>query len=94
MSRVHARLSGHLAWNLGADLAARGASLWLSFFCARMLGVAGFGRFCFALAAAQYAWLAGDAVLNGGYATRETARIVARLPSRSSCSGPRASSPR
>ncbi len=69
-----ARLSGHLAWNLGADLAARGASLWLAFFCARVLGVAGFGRFSFALAAAQYAWLVGDAALNSGYATRETAR--------------------
>lgn len=74
MSDARARLSGHLAWNLGADLAARGASLWLSFFCARLLGVTGFGRFSFALAAAQYAWLIGDAALNGGYATRETAR--------------------
>jgi O-antigen/teichoic acid export membrane protein len=76
-TRVHlvrARLSGHLAWNLGADLAARGASLWMSFYCARALGVAGFGRLSFALAAAQYAWLAGDAALNAGYATRETAR--------------------
>ena len=80
MSRVRARLSGHLAWNLGADLAARGASLWLSFFCARMLGVAGFGRFSFALAAAQYAWLVGDAALNGGYATRETARDRGAAP--------------
>lgn len=74
VSRARARLSSHLAWNFGADLAARGASLWLAFFCARVLGVAGFGRFSFALAAAQYAWILGDAVLNNGYATRETAR--------------------
>jgi O-antigen/teichoic acid export membrane protein len=74
VSHARARLSGHLAWNLGADLAARGASLWLAFFCARLLGVAGFGRFSFALAVAQYTWLAGDAALNSGYATRETAR--------------------
>jgi O-antigen/teichoic acid export membrane protein len=80
LSHARARLSGHLAWNLGADLAARGASLWLSFFCARMLGVEGFGRFSFALAAAQYAWLAGDAALNGGYATRETARDRGTTP--------------
>lgn len=80
VSHVRARLSGHLAWNLGADLAARGASLWLAFFCARILGVAGFGRFSFALAAAQYAWLVGDAALNGGYATRETARDRGATP--------------
>lgn len=78
--RARARLSGHLAWNLGADLAARGASLWLSFFCARHLDIADFGRFSFALAAAQYAWLVGDAALNGGYATRETARDRPRTP--------------
>ena len=45
-----------------------------------MLGVAGFGRFSFALAAAQYAWLVGDAALNGGYATRETARDRGATP--------------
>ncbi len=80
VGHARARLSGHLAWNLGADLAARGASLWLAFFCARLLGVAGFGRFSFALAAAQYAWLVGDAALNGGYATRETARDRGATP--------------
>jgi O-antigen/teichoic acid export membrane protein len=74
VNHARARLSGHLAWNLGADLAARGASLWLAFFCARILGVGDFGRFSFALSAAQYAWLVGDAALNGGYATREMAR--------------------
>lgn len=79
-SHARARLSRHLAWNFGADLASRGSSLWLAFFCARLLGVAGFGRFSFALAAAQYAWLAGDAVLNNGYATRETARDRGATP--------------
>ena len=77
---ARARLSGNLTWNLGSDLAARGASLWLSFFCARSLGVEGFGRFSFALAAAQYAWLLGDAALNSGYATRETARARGGRP--------------
>jgi O-antigen/teichoic acid export membrane protein len=80
LGHARARLAGHLAWNLGADLAARGASLWLAFFCARLLGVAGFGRFSFALAAAQYAWLVGDAALNSGYATRETARDRGATP--------------
>jgi O-antigen/teichoic acid export membrane protein len=80
VGHARARLSGHLAWNLGADLAARGASLWLAFFCARLLGVTGFGRFSFALAVAQYAWLAGDAALNSGYATRETARDRGATP--------------
>jgi O-antigen/teichoic acid export membrane protein len=74
LDHARARLSGHLAWNLGADLAARGASIWLALFCARTLGITGFGHFSFALAAAQYAWLAGDTALNSGYATRETAR--------------------
>ncbi len=74
LSHARTLISGHLAWNLCADLAARGASLWLAFFCARALGVVGFGRFSFALAAVQYAWLIGDAALNSGYATRETAR--------------------
>ena len=80
VSQARNRLSGHLAWNLGADLAARGASLWLAFFCARLLGVSGFGRFSFALAATQYAWLAGDMALNGGYAGRETARDRGATP--------------
>ncbi len=73
-SRLAARLSANVVWNLGSDLAARGASLWLAFFCARVLTVPGFGLFAFAQAAGQYAWLPGDAVLNSGYATRELAR--------------------
>jgi O-antigen/teichoic acid export membrane protein len=73
-------LAGHLAWNMASDLAARGASLWLSFACARMLPVKGYGRFTFALALAQYVWLAGDAVANAGFATRELARVRAEDP--------------
>ena len=76
-ARPAGRLSANLAWNLGSDVAARGASLWLAFFCARVLTVAGFGLFAFAQAAGQYAWLPGDAVLNSGYATREIARARA-----------------
>lgn len=72
--RQPGRLSANVVWNLGSDLAARGASLWLAFFCARVLTVPGFGLFAFAQAAGQYAWLPGDAVLNSGYATREIAR--------------------
>lgn len=68
------RLAGHLAWNLASDVAARGASLWLSFACARMLPVESYGRLTFGLALVQYVWLAGDAVANAGYATRELAR--------------------
>ncbi len=55
-------------------MAARGASLWVSFFGARQLTVEDFGRFTFALAIVQYVWLAGDAAANSGYATRELAR--------------------
>lgn len=66
-----ARLRGDVAWNAASDLAARGASLWVSFFCARQLGVEDFGRFTFALGIVQYVWLAGDATANSGYATRE-----------------------
>jgi len=69
------RLAGNLAWNAASELAARGASLWLAFACARALPVSAFGRFSFALALAQYAWLAGDAFANSGYATREVARV-------------------
>ena len=69
--------AAHLSWNVLSDLAARGASLWVSFFCAHVLAVADYGRFTWALAMAQTAWLAGDALLNSGYATRELARIAA-----------------
>jgi succinoglycan biosynthesis protein ExoA len=79
-ARARRRVSGNLSWNLWADLAARGASLWMSFVCARLLGVESFGRFSFALAVAQYAWLAGDVALNAGYATRETARARGAEP--------------
>ena len=76
------RLAGHLAWNLASDVAARGASLWLSFACARMLPVEGYGRLTFGLALAQYVWLAGDAAANAGYATRELARTRLEQPER------------
>ena len=76
------RLAGHLAWNLASDVAARGASLWLSFACARMLPVEGYGRLTFGLALAQYVWLAGDAMANAGYATRELARTRLAQPQR------------
>ncbi len=72
---VSRRLARNLAWNLAAEAAARGASLWLSFGLARVLAVEGFGRFAFAIATVQYAWLAGDAVANGGYSAREVARL-------------------
>ena len=74
------RLAGNLAWNAVSEFTARGASLWLAFACARALPVSAFGRFSFALALAQYAWLAGDAVANSGYATREVARIRLQDP--------------
>ncbi len=74
------RLAGNLAWNAASELTARGASLWLAFACARALPVSAFGRFSFALALAQYAWLAGDAVANSGYATREVARVRVHDP--------------
>ncbi len=74
------QLAGHLAWNLASDVAARGASLWLSFACARMLPVEGYGRLTFALALAQYVWLAGDAIANAGFATREMTRVRATDP--------------
>lgn len=73
-ARPRGRFAGRLAWNAASEAAARGASLWLSFAGARLLPVEGFGRFAFALALAQYGWLAGDAVINAGYATREVAR--------------------
>ncbi len=78
------RLRRDVAWNAASDLAARGASLWVSFFCARQLGVEDFGRFTFALGIVQYVWLAGDATANSGYATREltTARHAAVTPLR------------
>ena len=77
-----APLARNLAWNAASELAARGASLWLAFACARVLSVTAFGRFSFALALAQYAWLAADASANSAYATREVARIRATdLPS-------------
>lgn len=81
------RLAGHLAWNMASDVAARGASLWLSFACARMLPVEGYGRLTFALAVAQYAWLAGDAVANAGYATRELARSRGHDPQHAAALG-------
>ena len=74
------RLAGNLAWNAASELTARGASLWLAFACARALPVSAFGRFSFALALVQYAWLGGDAVANSGYATREVARIRVQDP--------------
>jgi O-antigen/teichoic acid export membrane protein len=74
------RLAGNLAWNAASELTARGASLWLAFACARVLPVSAFGRFSFALALAQYAWLAGDSVANSGYATREVARMRVQDP--------------
>jgi O-antigen/teichoic acid export membrane protein len=75
VSRVSRRLAKNLAWNIASEAAARGASLWLSFWLARVLSVEGFGRFAFAIASVQYAWLAGDAVANGGYSARELARL-------------------
>ena len=69
------RLAGNLAWNAASELAARGASLWVAFACARVLTVSAFGRFSFALALTQYIWLAGDALASAGYATREVARV-------------------
>lgn len=68
------RLRSSLAWNAASDATARGASLWLSFFVAHQLAVADFGRFSYVLSLVQVAWLAGDAVANSGYATRELAR--------------------
>lgn len=65
------RLAGRLAWNLVAEGLARGASLALALFSARLLGVEEYGRFALALAAAQYAWLFADANANSGFATRE-----------------------
>ena len=77
-----APLARNLVWNAASELAARGASLWLAFACARVLPVSAFGRFSFALALSQYAWLAADASANSAYATREVARIRAfDLPS-------------
>lgn len=72
-----ARLGRNVAWTLGADLAARGASLWLAFFCARALPLAGFGLFALGQGVAQLGWVFGDAVVNNGYATREIARAGA-----------------
>jgi O-antigen/teichoic acid export membrane protein len=71
------RLARNLGWNAISEFTARGASLWLAFACARVLGVAAFGRFSFALALAQYVWLAGDVVASSGYAAREVARVRA-----------------
>ncbi|HTR97478.1 MAG TPA: hypothetical protein VMH61_06205, partial [Candidatus Acidoferrales bacterium] len=74
------RLARSLAWNAVSEFTARGASLWLSFACARALPVEAFGRFAYALALAQYVWLIGDTVANGGYATRELARVAHENP--------------
>lgn len=76
------RFAGQLAWNVASEVAARGASLWLSFWCARALPVSTFGRFTFALALTQYLWLAGDAAANGGFAAREIARLRGVAPDR------------
>ncbi|MCC6651478.1 MAG: polysaccharide biosynthesis C-terminal domain-containing protein [Candidatus Eisenbacteria bacterium] len=76
------RFAGQLAWNVASEVAARGASLWLSFWCARALPVSTFGRFTFALALTQYLWLAGDATANGGFAAREIARLRGVAPDR------------
>ncbi|MFN8589582.1 MAG: hypothetical protein U0704_17480 [Candidatus Eisenbacteria bacterium] len=76
------RFAGQLAWNVVSEVAARGASLWLSFWCARALAVSTFGRFTFALALTQYLWLLGDASANGGFAAREIARLRATHPGR------------
>ncbi len=65
------RLAGRLAWNIGAEGLARGASLALTLVAARLLGVEEYGRFVLALAAAQYAWMLADASANSGFATRE-----------------------
>jgi len=75
-----APLARNLAWNAASELAGRGASLWLAFACARFLPVTAFGRFSFAVALTQYAWLAGDATANSAYATREVARVRATDP--------------
>jgi O-antigen/teichoic acid export membrane protein len=75
-----ARLARNLGWNAASELAARGSSLWLAFACARALPVEAFGRFSFALALTQYAWLAGDTLASAGYATREVARLRAVDP--------------
>lgn len=72
---ISRRLANNLAWNVVSEAAGRGASLWLSFWLARVLSVEGFGQFAFAIATVQYAWLAGDAVANGGYSARELARL-------------------
>lgn len=78
------RFAGQLAWNIVSEVAARGASLWLSFWCARALPVSTFGRFTFALALTQYLWLLGDATANGGFAAREIARLRGVHPGRAS----------
>ncbi|MBI5170002.1 MAG: hypothetical protein HZA61_10975 [Candidatus Eisenbacteria bacterium] len=79
-----ASFAGQLAWNVVSEVAARGASLWLSFWCARALSVSTFGRFTFALALTQYLWLIGDATANGGFAAREIARLRVEHPGRAS----------
>lgn len=71
---VTRRVFRNVLWTLGSDLVARGSSLWLSFYCARLLPIAGFGLFALGQAIAQYGWSFGDSVANSGYATREMAR--------------------
>lgn len=73
MSSLTKRAFNNIFWMFISELCGKGAAFFTTIYLARVLGVAGFGKYSLALAAGVYIWTIVDMGV-AGYGVREVAR--------------------